>query len=71
MKGRSVIGSLARVMRGRNVSMEVKKGLRNSVLLPTLIYGSETWTRNRTAVESVCCGNELPERGMWSDKVRW
>ena len=21
------------------------------------------------AVKSVCCGNELPERGMWSDKV--
>ncbi len=44
MKGRSVIGSLARVMKGRNVSTEVKTGLRNSILLPSLMYGSETWT---------------------------
>ncbi len=47
MKGRSVIGSLGRVMKGRNVPTEVKRGLRNSVLLPTLTYGSETWTWNR------------------------
>ncbi len=47
VKGRSVIGSLGRVMKGRNVSMEVKRGLRNSVLLPTLTYGSEAWTWNR------------------------
>ncbi len=25
--------------------MEVKRGLRNSILLPTLTYGSETWNR--------------------------
>ena len=43
LKGCSVIGSLARIMRGRNVPMEVKQGLRNSIFLPTLTYGSETW----------------------------
>ncbi len=42
VKGRSVIGSLARVMKGRSVSMEVKRGLRNGILLLTLMYGSET-----------------------------
>ncbi len=47
VKGRSVIGSLGRIMKGRKVSMEVKRGLRKSVLLPTLKYGSETWTWNR------------------------
>ncbi len=36
MKGRSVVGSLAGVMNGRNVCMDVKRGLRNSILLPTL-----------------------------------
>ncbi len=46
MKGRSVVGSLAGVMKGRNVSMDVKRGLRNSTLLPTLTYGSENWTWN-------------------------
>ncbi len=46
MKGKSVVGSLAGVMKGRNVSMDVKRGLRNSILLPTLTYGSENWTWN-------------------------
>ena len=35
VKGMYVIGSLARVMRGRNVSMEVKRGLRSSIVMPT------------------------------------
>ena len=35
VKGRSVIGFLVRVMKGRNVSMEVERCLRNSILLPT------------------------------------
>ncbi len=46
MKGRSVVGSLAGVMKGRNVSMDVKRGLRNSILLSTLTYGLENWTWN-------------------------
>ncbi len=33
-------------MKGRNVSVEVKRGIRNSVILPTLSYASETWTWN-------------------------
>ncbi len=33
-----------RVMKGRNVSMEVKRCIRNSVILPTLSYVSEAWT---------------------------
>ncbi len=33
VKGGSIIVSVARVMRGRNVSMKVKRGLRNSILL--------------------------------------
>ncbi len=46
MEGRSVVGSLAGVMKGRSVSVDVKRGLRNSILLPTLTYGSENWTWN-------------------------
>ncbi len=48
VKGRRVIRSLARIMRGRNVSMEVKRSLKNSIPLPTLTYGSETWMWKRT-----------------------
>ncbi len=46
MRGGSVVGSLTGVMKGRNVSMDVKRDLRNSILLPTLTYGSEHWTWN-------------------------
>ncbi len=46
IKGRSVVGSLAGVMKGRTVSMDVKRGLRNSILLPALTCGSENWTWN-------------------------
>ncbi len=46
MKGRSVLGLLTGVMKGRNVSIDVKRGLRNSILLPTLTYGPWNWTWN-------------------------
>lgn len=42
--GRSVIGSLARVMKMMVVAMEVKRVLRNIIHLLTLTYGSEMWT---------------------------
>ena len=35
------------IIKGRNVPMEVKRGLRNSVILLTLTCGSETWAWNR------------------------
>ncbi len=54
MKGRSVVGSPAGVMKGRNVSMDVKRGLRNSLLSPTLAYGSENWTWNGVQQSRMC-----------------
>ncbi len=45
MKGRSVVGSLAGVMKGRNVYGS-EEGSEDSILLPTLAYGSENWTWN-------------------------
>ncbi len=54
VKGRRAIGSLARVMKGRSVSMEVKRGLRNSILLPILTYGSERWAWNKAQQSRVC-----------------
>ncbi len=46
LTGRQVMGALERVMKGRNVRMAVKRAIRNSVILPTLSYASETWTWN-------------------------
>ncbi len=54
MKCRNVIEELVRVKKGRNVSMEVKKGLKNSILLPTLMYGSDTGMWNMAQQPKVC-----------------
>ncbi len=34
--------------------MDVKRGLRNSILLPTLTYGAENWTWNGAQLSKVC-----------------
>ncbi len=55
-------------MKGRNVSMDVKRGLRNSILLPTLnIRVGELDMEWGAAVESACCRDEFPERSVWSE----
>ncbi len=34
LQGRKVVGSLGRILNGRSVSMEVKRDLRNTVIVP-------------------------------------
>ncbi len=56
LQGRKVVGSLGRIMKGRSVSMEVKRDLRDTVIVPTLTYASETWAWNesqRSRVQAV------------------
>ena len=56
VQGRKVIGSLGRMMRERTVSSEVKKGLRDGIIVPTLTYASETWVwneRQRSRIRAV------------------
>ncbi len=65
-----VIESLGRVMKGRTVSMEVKRGSRNSILLPTLTYGSETWTLNRAQQSRVHAVEMSYLRGTYG-VTRW
>ncbi len=48
IQGRKVIGSLGQVMRERTVSREVKKALRDSIIVPTVAYASETWVWNQS-----------------------
>ncbi len=54
MKGRSVVGSFTGEMKGRSVSMDVERHLRNSILFPTLTNGSENWTWNGVQQSRVC-----------------
>ena len=43
-QGRKVAGSLKAVIKNREVSMDVKRSLHDSIVIPTLTYGSEAWT---------------------------
>ncbi len=56
LQGRKVVGSLGHIMNGRSVSMEVKRDLRSTVIVPTLTYASKTWAWNesqRSRVQAV------------------
>ncbi len=51
-----MVGSLGCIMNGRSVSMEVKRDLRNTVIVPTFTYASEIWAWNenqRSRVQAV------------------
>ncbi len=47
-QGRRVVRSLGRFMIGRSVSMEVKRDLRYTIIVPTLTYASVMWTWNKS-----------------------
>ncbi len=61
---------LAGVMKGRTVSMDVKKGLRNSILLPTQTYGLENWTWNE-AQQSRVHAVEMSYLGIACGVSKW
>ncbi len=63
---------MGRIMRGRSVSMEVKRDMRNTVIVPTFTYTSETWAWNesqRSRVQAV--ETELFEECMWCEPNGW
>ncbi len=52
--------------------MDVKRGLRNSILLPSLIiWVGEVDKEYSSAVKSMCCRDELSERSVWSGWMGW
>ncbi len=56
VQGRKVVGSLGCMMKGRTVSMEVKEGLRDGIIVLTITYASETWVwneRQRSRIQAV------------------
>lgn len=47
LQDRTAIGSLEH-MNGRSVNMEARRRLRNTVIVPMLIYASKTWAWNES-----------------------
>lgn len=69
LKGRNIIRTLARVMKGRNVSIKVKRSLRYFILLLPLTYESDLDMEQGTAVK-VWAVEMSYLWGMWSVKMR-
>lgn len=42
-EGAKVLGAVNRVVKGRSVNLDVKKCLYERVIVPTVLYGAETW----------------------------
>ncbi len=56
------------VIKGRTVNFEIKKALRDSIIVPTLTYVSETLTWNEgQRARDPGSGDELSERCLWSE----
>ncbi len=54
LQGGKVIGSLGCMMKGRTVTMEIKKALHDSLIVPTLMYVNETWNEGqRSRIQAV------------------
>ena len=70
--GSRVSGALRPLVRSKNVSLQAKKLMHNAILLPSITYGSETWTwlkKDESSINAVemrslrrMCGKKLTDR---------
>ena len=51
---KEVLGALKGVMKNRGLGMNVKKVLYEKVIVPTVMYGSESWGMKVTETETKC-----------------
>ncbi len=49
--------------------MGVKKGIRNSIILPILSYASDTWTWNVAQQAQIRAVEKLHKNCMWNIKM--
>ena len=53
-EGCKVLGALKGVVKNRGLEMNVKKVLHEKVVVPTVMYGSESWSMKVTEIETKC-----------------
>ena len=44
LEGRKVWGMMAKLWKGNMISREIKRDLYERIVIPTVVYGSETWS---------------------------
>ena len=58
-------GAMSRVKRVRSLGINVKKMMYESIVVPTVLYGAETWGLNEKEIK--CNRNEMFAKYMWCD----
>ena len=68
------MGTIGRIARNRKLTKNMRLAVHNGILVPTLMYGSETWTVNECELSKVCTVEMAYLRGMTgktlNDRVR-
>ena len=61
----NVLGALKGVMKNRGLGMNDKKVLYEKGVVPTVMYGSESWGMKVTETETKCVWDEMSEKYDW------
>ena len=68
-EGCKVLGALKGVMKNRGLGLNVKKVLYEKVVVPTVMYGSESWGMKVNERQTECVGDEMSEEYDWCISV--
>ena len=68
-EGCKVLGALKGVMKNRRLGMNVKKILYEKVVVPTVMYGSESWGMKVIERQTKCVCHEMSEEYYWCISV--
>ena len=67
-EGMATYGAMKSIWKVKEVGMNAKKALYESIIVPTVLYGGETWGLREA--ETRCYGDEVSEKYVWSDVSR-
>jgi hypothetical protein len=62
-EGEKVSGVLRKMLKAERLSRDAKRSMCESIVVPTLLYGSKVWA---TSAEDRSDGNEVHESYVWS-----
>ena len=68
-KAAGVVNKLSKIWNNRSFSIQVKMCLYNSIVVPIVLYGAETWTVTKTMKKRM---DSFDSRNLWRIlKIRW
>jgi len=68
-KAAAAVNKLSKIWNNRSFSIQVKMRLYNSIVVPTVLYGAETWAVTKTREKRM---DSFDSRNLWRiHKIRW